>query len=447
MSKSVRAVGAVTAASLLISNMIGTGVFGTTGFLARDLGSPGWILLLWAAGALLALCGAVCYAELGAALPRVGGEYVYLREAFGPLAGFLSGWTSLTIGFGAAIASNATLFAIHLRQLVPELEASAGPWQALLERGRGVELLLVWGLTAVHAAGTERGGALQRGVTALKVGAIGVLLATGFALGQGSWTHLEIRTDAAPPGATTVLVSFLFVSFSYSGWNAVGYIAGELAAPGRTIPRASLWGTLLVALLYLGLNALYLFALPVEALAAAPIEPVAQKSAVALLGPRAGAWITALLCASIAGAASAMVWAGPRVYQAMAQDGVLPRALARTAAGGAPVQAILLQSAWVSVLVLSGTFEALVLYAGFVLLLFTALSVAACIVLRRRRPGLPRPYRAWPWPFAPAVYLAASVALVWACLDDRRAEALWGLLTVAAGLPVYALVRRGSGSR
>ena len=232
------------------------------------------------------------------------------------------------------------------------------------------------------------------------------------------------------------------MTFSYSGWNAIGYVAGELDRPARTLPRASLWGTAAVGGLYLALNALYLWALPIEELAADPVPPVAHKTAQALFGSQAGGWVSALLAVSIAGAASAMIWAGPRVYQAMAQDGVLPGTLARTSAAGAPVRATLLQSAWVSVLVLSGTFESLVLYAGAVLIVFSALAVAAVPVLRRRRPDLERPYRARPWPLAPALYLAVSAALLWAAVQVRLEEAFWGLVTVAAGVPAYLLTRR-----
>lgn len=429
-------VGAFTAGCLLVSNMIGTGVFSTTGFLARDLGSPAWILGLWAAGALYALCGAVCYAELGAAFPRVGGEYVYLREAFGPLPAFLSGWASLTAGFGAAIASCAVLFALHLRELVPALGGADSLWA----RTHAVELGLVWGLTAVHVAGTRGGGALQRVLTGLKVGAVGALLLLGLTLGDGG-PH-PAMAGTGTPTVSALLVGFLFVTFSYSGWNAIGYVAGELERPERSLPRASLVGTAVVALAYLALNGLYLHALPIEELAAAPLEPVAHKAAAALFGARAGAWISALLTVSIAGAASAMVWAGPRVYQAMAEDGVLPAALGRRASGGAPVGATLLQSGWVTLLVLSGTYEALLVYASVILIAFSALAVAATVVLRRTRPALARPFRARPWPLAPLAFLAASAALLWAGLQVRSEETLWGLVTIAAGLPFYAWMRR-----
>jgi len=197
-----------------------------------------------------------------------------------------------------------------------------------------------------------------------------------------------------------------------------------------------------VGLLYLALNALYLWALPITELAAEPVPPVAHKAAQALFGPQAGAWISALLAVSIAGAASAMVWAGPRVYQAMAEDGLLPAALARRGTCGAPVRATLLQSVWVSVLVLTGTFESLVLYAGVVLIVFSALAVAAVPLLRHTCPDLPRPYRARPWPLAPLLYLGISAALLWAALQVRLQEALWGLITVTAGVPVYFLLQR-----
>lgn len=440
----LRRVGAFTAACVLISNMIGTGIFGTTGFMARDLGSPGLILGLWALGGVYALLGAVSYGELGAALPRAGGEYVYLGRAFGPSVGFLSGWTSLTIGFSAAIASNAHLFAEHVRELLPALRPDGGGGAAdLLARGRALELGMVWALTLVHVAGLGAGSFVQQALTVLKVGALVALVAGGVALGSGDWAHLSTSAPDARPGLEIALVSFLFVSFSYSGWNAVGYIAGELRDPGRTLPRASIVGTLVVVALYLSINAVYLYALPVEELAAEPIALVGAKSAGALFGAGVQRWFTLLLAISIVGAASAMVWAGPRVYYAMAQDGVFPRYFAGTGERShVPVRSIVLQSAWISVLVLWGEFETLVAFASFVLIVFAALAVLAVPVLRRREPGLVRPFRATWYPWTQVAYLALSVGVAWASVRIRTQESLLGVATVLAGLPFYLYWRR-----
>ncbi len=419
--------------------MIGTGVFGTTGFMARDIGNPAVILLLWVCGGMFALLGAFCYAELGAAMPRAGGEYVYLRETYGPIWGFLSGWTSLTIGFSAAIASNAHLFATHFHQLFPALAP---------ESPAVIGLAMVWGLTIVHVFGVRAGGAVQRLLTVVKVAFIVALVLAGLTVGSGDWGNLatvDVETDFT---FATLLVSFLFVTFSYSGWNAASYIAGEMKDPGRSVPRSMIWGTVCVGTLYLALNVIYLYALPMPMLAADPVEPVAQKAAVAMFGPTAARWVTLMLCVSILGAASAMIWAGPRVYYAMATDGVFPKSFAQVSAGGgAPVRSIILQSVWISVLVLSARFEQLLIYAGFVLMAFTALAAAAVIVLRVKRPDLPRPYRVVPYPLVPALFLAVSIAVMAATLKIRPTESLGGILTVAVGVPFYFLWKRRSSHR
>jgi APA family basic amino acid/polyamine antiporter len=445
-------VSAFTAACLLVSNMIGTGIFGTTGFMALDLGSPGWILTLWAFGGLFALLGAFAYGELGAALPRSGGEYVYIRAAYGPLCGFLTGWTSLTIGFSAAIAGSAHLFAGHLLELVAALRppSAAGQSASLGLPGSrvGLALAMVWLLTLVHASSVERGGLLQRTLTVLKVGALVVLVVAGMAIGTGEWGRLVQADQPASPSLQTLLVSFMFVTFSYTGWNAASYIAGEIHAPRRNLPRAMLWGTLTVSALYMLVNGVYLYALPMSALASPPMDLVGHKSAFALFGDAVGPWFTALLVISILGAASAMIWAGPRVYQAMAQDRVFPRWFAGSSTtSGVPVRSILLQSAWASVLIMSGTFESLVLYATFVLVLFTAVAVSAVFVLRHRAPELERPYRVWGYPWTPALYLLISVAILWAALQLRPVESLWGIATVLAGIPFYFWWSRGVGAR
>ncbi len=439
-----RRVTAFTAGCLIVSNMIGTGIYGTTGFMARDLGQPWLIMLVWTVGGLFAFLGALCYAELGTSMPRAGGEYVYIREAFGPLLGFLSGWTSLTIGFSAAIAANAHLFSLHIHQLYPMLadraDASEGI-ERLLYRRETIALVMVWGLTVVHIAGVGVGGFAQRALTVLKVGALGLFVLAAVAFGSGSGTFSSDGSHAIP-GLSIVLASFLFVSFSFSGYNAAGYIAGEMIEPRRSIPRATLGASLCVTALYLALNAIYLYDLPIDQLAAEPIPPVAQKTGIALFGPAVGRWFTVVLSVSILGAVSAMIWAGPRVYHAMACDCVFPRLFSRTTRNTrSPAPAILLQSVWISVLILAGGFESLVLFAGFVLIVFTALAAGAVLVLRRRRPQ-ESAYRVRPYPLVPIAFLILSCAVMWASIDVFPEESFWGLITVAAGVPFYFVWRK-----
>lgn len=427
----LRRVGTFTAACVLVSNAVGSGIFTTTGFLARDLGDPAWILALWALGGALALAGALSYAELGAAMPRVGGEYVYLREAFGPSVAFLSGWTSFTMGFGAAIAAASIGFAQYLAVLLP---LAAPAWVPAL--------VLVWLLTGIHLLGVEGGGRFQRYITALKIGGVLVLLGFGLTSGGGSWAHLGATELAAEPRLGAAAVGLIFVLYSYAGWNAAAYIAGEIERPERNLPRALVAGTLFVVILYLAINLFYLYALPASALGAEPVLPVAEKAASALLGERASSLVAALLCVSIAGAASSMVWAGPRVTWAMAEDGVVPRSLGAHSETGAPTRALVVQALWISALLLTGTFEQLVVYGGFAIAIFSALAVACVFALRRRAPELPRPFRVPGFPWVPAAFVAATLWIAGHVLLERPKEALLSLATVAAGVPLYLWWKR-----
>jgi APA family basic amino acid/polyamine antiporter len=403
--------------------------------MARDLGDPWLILWLWIIGALLALAGAVCYSELGTAFPMVGGEYIYLRHAYSPFLGFLSGWASFTIGFGAAIAAGAVSFSSYLMQLLsPNFEP--------LLVSKALALGLVWTFTGVHVAGVGPGGLVQQTLTVLKVGLILGLITAAFTFGNGNWTNMTLPKPVSTPGFGVMFVSLIFVIYAYSGWNTAGYIAGEIANPARNIPRTMIGGTILVGFLYLALNMVYFYALPVTTIATPPLLPVAEKATVALFGPIAGYFITVMLCISIAGSVSAMIWAGPRVYYAMAKDGLFPAFFSKTREdGGTPHRSIILQSVWATILILSGTFEQLVIYSGVILAFFTALAVGAVIVLRYRNPQLVRPYKVPLYPFVPALYIMVSIMIVIYTGMERPTESAWAMATVLTGIPLYFLIR------
>lgn len=440
-SSLTRHIGWFTASCVLVSNVVGTGIFTTTGFMARDLGHPGLILFIWLVGGLIALAGALSYSELGAALPVAGGEYVYLHRAYGPLIGFLSGWTSFTVGFSAAIAAGAMSFAAYLNQLL----VFDGDQEL---RSTVIALTLLWSITAFHVVGKGTGGLLQRALTVLNMGAILALMAAGVMGGKGDWAHLS-QTDAqATPSIGLSIVSLIFALYAYSGWNAVVYLAGEVNEPARTIPRALINGTVFVTLLYLALNVFYFYALSVADLAQPPLLPVASKVAVALLGSEAARFVTMLLCLLITGAISAMVWAGPRVYYAMAKDGLIPAYFSRTSGTrNTPMSATLLQSLWASILILSGSFEQLVIYSGTVLTLFSALAVGAVLILRRKEPDLPRPYRTPLYPFVPWFFILMSMVIIWNAVSERPVEAGLGLATVLVGAPLSIIWQRASHTR
>jgi APA family basic amino acid/polyamine antiporter len=428
----VRRIGFVTAASVVVANMIGAGIFTTSGFLARDLASPAALLLVWVVGGILALAGALSYSELGAALPEAGGEYAYLREAYGPLVGFLSGWMSFLIGFSGAIASTALLFAHYLAHFFPAIAPPAAA-------GIGIAVGLVWVLPLVHVLGVGPGGALQRWLTIAKVVAIVGLLVAGFVLASGSASHFR-PTAAAHWGSFPV--SLVFVMFAYSGWNAAAYLGGEIRTPGRTLPLALVAGTLLVTVLYLALNCFYLYALPIQDMSG--VAAIAERASVPAFGQAATHIVSALVMLAISAATSAMILAGPRVYFAMARDGVFPRFIGAVhPVLGTPARSIVLQSVWVTLLIVfSKSLEALMMWTGFALVIFSALAVMAVFVLRVRRPELPRPYRVPGYPLVPALYVAASVWMGIFALRGRPKESLLGLLTVAIGVPFYWLVRR-----
>ena len=430
-SAPIRTIGWFTATCLLVSNIIGGGIFTTTGLMARDLGNPMLILLLWSLGGLFAIGGAMIYGELGSRLPHAGGDYVYLREAYGPLVAFLSGWTSFTIGFGAAVAASAISFSAYAFRVFPATDPSG--WKA-----KGVSLALLWLVTLVHCRGLAGGGRLQRIVTSTKVLAIGVLIIGGLSAGSAHWGWLSDNPDGPPPEAGSIAIALVIVIYCYLGWNVAGFIATEIADPRRTLPRVTIGGTAFVAVVYVLLNLVYFSALSVARLAQEPIVPVAEKSAAALWGPGSGQLVAGLLCLSIAGAVSAMTWAGPRVYWAMAQDGMITPWLAhRHLRTGVPARAIVFQTLWASGLIATGTFEQLIIYSGMVLACFMGLTLSAIFRLRSKDSETRPAYYSPGYPILPAVLVTGTALIVVSSVLQRPVEALYGAATIAAGLPFY----------
>jgi APA family basic amino acid/polyamine antiporter len=423
-----RRLGLLHATALVVASMIGTGVFTTTGFAAADLGRAGPVLLVWVLGGLLALCGAVVYGELGAMMPKAGGEYVYLTEAFGPRVGFLSGWVSLTVGFSAPTAAAAIAFGRYLHAVVPD--APVVP----------AALLLIAAMTALHSVDVMLGSRVQ---TAFAVGKslliLGFIVAA-FVIGEGSAAHFQEMGTEEQGGVSAMAVSLVFVSYSYAGWNAAAYIGGEVKDPGKNLPRALIIGTAIVTTLYLGLNLAYFWAAPPSELAG-KVE-VGHTAAQALFGERAGSALSTLIALGLVSSVSAMTMAGPRVYAAMAEDGRFFGALARRNERGAPWAALLLQGLLAAGLAATSSFEVLLLYVGFTLSVFSALTVVAAFVLRRRAPDAPRPYRTWGWPLTPLLFLALSVWMVAYVVVERPAVGLAGALTLLVGAAV-SLVWRG----
>lgn len=429
-------IGWFTASCVLVSNIIGGGIFTTTGIMARDLGDPLLILLLWFTGALVAVGGAMVYGELGSRLPHAGGDYVYLREAYGPLAAFLSGWTSFTIGFGAAVAASAISFSSYALRVVPMQDESG--WIA-----KGLSLALLWSATAIHCRGVGTGGRLQLILTTTKVVAIGGLILGGLSAVIGQGRPLLGAPAAQEPTVGAAAIALVIVTYCYLGWNVAGYIAADIQNPRKTLPGIMIGGTTFVAAIYLLLNMVYLSALSITELAREPIVPVAEKAAAALWGPQSGRLVAAILCLSIAGAVSAMTWAGPRVYWAMARDGMISSWLAHVQPRTkVPARAIIFQSLWASLLIVSGTFEQLLVYSGLVLALFMALTLSTIFRLRQAETIHASHYRAPLYPFLPATLVLGAGALVISSALERPVESLYGAITVLTGVPLYYLRRR-----
>lgn len=429
--------GPATATFLVVSSMIGTGVLTTSGFTVALVGSNQLMLMLWVVGGILAVCGALSLAELAAALPESGGDYVYLREAYGPLAGFLSGWVSFLIGFGGPIAASAAAAAKYLLAPVGLERSVARPVELALATA------VIVGLALVHSLGRRATIRTQTGMTVVKLVILSCLAVTGLAAGAGRWGNLADRPPLSPGIVVAMASSLVYVSYAYTGWNAAAYVAGEVAEPQRRLPRAILVGTGIVTALYLALNVTYALALTaadVRGIVAQhgldAVAPIAQLAAERLFGRWIAGPLSVAVGVTLLASVSAYVLTGPRVAAAMADAGQFPAAAGRVSAGGAPVVATALQAGWALVLLWTASFESILLYAGVGLAIFSMLTVMAVVVLRVRQPDLPRPFRVPGYPVVPAVYLLGTGILTAAVAWERPVVAAVSLATIAAGVPV-----------
>ena len=429
---------ATSAAALVVSNMIGTGIFTTTGFLAGDLGHPTLVVGIWVAGAIVALTGCVSYAELGINLPRSGGEYVYLREAWGPAWGFLSGWVSFFAGFAAPIAAGALAFSGYFGRFLPSLalessQASHLGWMKI-DNAHLLSAGVIALFALINAWGIRPAARIQNVLTALKLAALAAFVILALAVGRGNWANFRVvadRTSSHSLGAQFA-VSLVFVMFAYSGWNAANYVAEEVKLPERTLPRVIIRGTASVAVLYVLLNVVFVYALPLESLK--DVVPVGAAAAAALFGTVWGAAVSGIIAAGILTSVSAMSLVGPRIYYAMAQDGCFPAGAASVhPRWRTPYRAVTYQAMASIAMVLTGTFESLVYYIGFALILFAALAVAGLMRLRKRTGWRRLRAVCWCYPAVPAIFILASLwMLVWTLVIRPRESAL-GLLTVCCG--------------
>jgi APA family basic amino acid/polyamine antiporter len=419
-----RTIGFLTACSIVIANIIGTGVFTSLGFQLVDLQSGFPLLMLWLVGGIAALCGALCYGELSAALPRSGGEYHFLSQIYHPALGFMAGFVSATVGFAAPIALAAMAFGKYL--------------QGVLEFGSPVLLsfAVVWLVTLFHLKNLQVGSAFQNFSTLIK------LLLVAALIGAGCFVHPKQPISFLPaPGDTTSIfgasfaVALVYVMYSYSGWNAAVYITGEIKQPEKNVPRSLLAGTSIVIVVYVLLNAIFLATTPLQELQG-QIE-VALVAGKHIFGENGGRLAGAVICLGLVSAISSMTWIGPRVTMSMGEDHWLLRLAGHKTVHGIPINAIVLQLLIVNLLLLTRSFESVVQYTQFSLLLCSLLTVLGVMVLRATRPKLARPYRVWAYPLPPIIFSIITVWMMFYLLRSKPIESLAGLATALVGLLLY----------
>jgi len=437
-----RRLGPYDAAAIIVSNVIGGGILFTPPLIAAGVPNPWLFLGIWLAGGVLAFCGASAYAELAALRPRAGGEYVYLRAAYGKLAGFLTGWVSFVAGFAGAIAAQSIVTVFYLDRFFPG-SADHTPFLVIplpyfpltISRRTVLAMTAVVALSYVHYRGVGPGRLLVNLLAVLKVSALLIFIAAGFSMGAGSTANMQ--AVAGPVTASSWLLALLAVMFTYSGWNAASYMAEEIRDPGRNVPKALALGTGAVIVVYLLLNALYLYVMPVGELAkvqGSVLDVVADK----MLGSAAGNIMGVVSIISLMASVSANIFAGPRVYYAMARDGVfLPAAAKIHPTYRTPSTAIVAQAIWASILIMSGSADALTTYTGFAVTLFATVAVAAVFVLRSREPDAERPFSAWGYPYTPALFVLVGTATVINGIYSAPLTTLAGVAVMAAGIPIY----------
>ena len=428
----LRALGAWESAAIVIGVMIGSAIFIVPAEITREVGSERMALLVWGGSGLLSLFGALTFAEMAAMLPMAGGQYVYLREAYGPLVGFLCGWTYFLAEQSGSIATVAVGFAQYLGDFV-----RLSLWQQKFAAAAAVALL-----TAINVRGVREGGLVQSVLTGLKVGAMVALIVLGYLLVHGvSLGPTRLSPVSGRGAAASFGVAMVAALWAYDGWNNVTFAAGEVKNPQRSLPAALIAGTAVVVAIYLGLNLVYYHVLPLEKVAASP--RVAADAARVMFGSTGASLVTLAIIVCMFGSMNGMVLAGARIYYAMAVDGLFFRwSAAVHPRFRTPHLALIVQGCWAIALVLAGSYEQLFTYVMFTGWIFYALTGLAVFVLRRKMPGQARPYRVWGYPVVPLLFVITGVWFVSNTLVEKPVEAGWGSLIVGLGIPVYFLWKK-----
>jgi basic amino acid/polyamine antiporter, APA family len=440
-----RDLGVWSAAAIVVGTVIGSGIFLVPSTMARELGSPLKVFGVWIAGGLLSLFGALSYAELAAAMPEAGGEYVYLREAYGPLWAFLYGWTQMWVAKSGSIATLATGFYIYLANFRPELgkvwvvapvPLGEGGLPLPIRYGQLLAIGVIALLALINYFGVRVGGNVQVATTLLKVGLIGAIIVIGLGSGIGSTANFHSSTPASPGGILGFFAALVGALWAYDGWNNVTMVASEVRRPHRNLPLALILGTSAVIAIYLLTNLAYFYVLPAGAVAAT--DRVAAEAMRIILGAPGAAAVSLAAMISIFAALNGSLLSGSRVPFAMARDGLFFRGVERIhPVHRTPSVSILVLSAWACLLVLSGRYDQLYTYVIFASAILYGMATASVIVLRFRRPDMPRPYRTLGYPVVPIAFVLGIACLIVSTLRSSPRESVLGLLLISVGLPFY----------
>ena len=450
----VRRLGFFDSAMIMVGIVIGSGIFLTTGIMAKTIPSPGLILLAWIVGGLLTLAGALVYAELGVLFPRSGGQYVYLREAYGPLPGFLFGWMSFMVYMTAGIAGLAAAFAEYFGYFFPSLSTKSFIFSSKMEifshsftyslsKGQILAVVIIISLSILNYIGLGLGKLIQNIFTVIKIGTVLVFIILGFAVGRGAAVEFSINPGNSEAGQLLIGfgVALVAVFWAFDGWNNVNFVAEEIKNPKRNLPLTLIIGTFGITVLYVLVNYIYLYALPANQMAGE--VRIAEKATSVLFGGPAPAIISAAVVISTLGALNGSILTGPRIYYAMARDKLFFQRVARVNPRfRTPGFAILIQGIWACILTLSGTFEQLITFAMFISIIFWIAATASVFTLRKKYPDLPRPYKTWGYPVIPVLFIAASAGILINTLIEKPFESLTGVGLIFIGVPVYYYWKR-----
>jgi APA family basic amino acid/polyamine antiporter len=448
----IRGLGLLDSVLLLVSGVIGSSIFLTAKDIAGPLPQPVLFLLVWVLGAVISLCACFAFAELGSMFPDSGGQYIYLREAYGDLIAFLYGWMLFAVANGGTIAALSVASAAYVGQVFPVVSQTRVVFAVAglaVTRAHLLGLVLIAVLTYVNVVGLRWGALLQNVSTWTKYTAMAAFVILGFAIGKGSWSNFHAHSVSLTMGlgpaqlVSAMGVGLIAVFWAYDGWVYITWVAGEVKEPRRNVPLAMVLGVVAVGVIYLAMNVTYMYALPLKEIAAH--ETIAHAAATALFSPSAALWLSLMIAVSCFSAAATCTLSGARVYMAMAQDGVFFKRMAvihpkwRT-----PAFSLIGQGLWAAALTLSGRYDQLYTYVIYGMVLSYTLTVVGMFLLRWKRPEIPRPYRCTGYPWLPAIYVLVGAAWTLNTIITRPTQAFWGTAIVLLGVPGYLYWKRSS---